>query len=366
MRLLPFACPFVIVLGVSTSVSGQTQQPLPAVVVEKATTMKAELTDKYVGRVEAISTIDIVARVEGFLEQRNFIEGDLVKKGQVLYQIEKGTYEASLKDAQAELEGAKATALEAQLDVERQKALLASNDISQSTYDSAVATLGADNAAVGEAEADVQTAQINLSYTTVSSPIDGRISVTAVNVGNLVDSDSGTLATIVSIDPIYVSFYISERDLLEKRQQGLIGENSSLLEVKLTLSDGSDYGSLGKINYVGNEIESTTDTIQMRATFENKDALLIPEQVVTVTFNNPDAKEELVIGQTAIQLDAKGHFVFVLNQNDEVERKDVTLGNQIGRDWAVKSGLKAGDRVVVQGLQKIHEGMKVAPTEIQS
>ncbi|MEO0979962.1 MAG: efflux RND transporter periplasmic adaptor subunit, partial [Pseudomonadota bacterium] len=187
-----------------------------------------------------------------------------------------------------------------------------------------------------------------------------------VDTGNLVSPDSGVLATITSTDPIYVVFFVSERDLILKRQEGLIGENASALTVSLELSDGATYKANGKIDYVSNQVETATDTVELRAQFENKDALLIPGQVVTVTFQDPDANDVVVVPQTAIQLDAKGHFVFVLGKDDTVERRDVTLGDQVGRDWVVQSGLKAGDPVVIQGLQKIHEGAKVKPTETQS
>jgi membrane fusion protein (multidrug efflux system) len=217
-----------------------------------------------------------------------------------------------------------------------------------------------------QAQADLDTANINLGFTTITSPIDGRISDSPVDVGNLITSNTGVLATITSIDPIHVKFFISERDLILKRQEGLVSENSSTLDVKLQLSDGASYPTSGKIDYISNEVETATDTVEMRAAFANKDALLVPGQVVTVTFEDPNASEVVVVPQTAIQLDAKGHFVFVVGKDNVVERRDVTLGNQIGRDWVVSKGLQAGDPVVIQGLQKIHEGVKVSPTETQS
>jgi len=366
MKVLPAAGAFLISTLIGLPAIAQSVSEAPAVVVERAANTRPQMADVYVGRVEAVSTIDVQARVEGFLEEQNFTEGGLVKNDEVLFLIEPDLYQADVDKAEAELEGAKATARNAEVDLARQEDLVAKGTVSQSVYDAAEATYLADQAAVGEAQAALETAQINLGYTTIISPIDGRISKSAIDVGNLINSDSGVLVTITSTDPIYVVFYVSERDLIVKRQKGLVDENSSRLNVKLQLSDGSAYEADGKIDYISNQIETATDTIEIRAIFENLDALLIPGQVVTVTFEDPDAKEVVVVAQTAVQLDSKGHFVFVVGQDDTVERQDVMLGDQIGRDWVVTSGLKAGDPVVVQGLQKIHEGMKVKPTETQS
>ncbi|MES0884860.1 efflux RND transporter periplasmic adaptor subunit [Roseibium sp. SCP14] len=366
MKLFPAMGAFLLPALIGFPAFAQDQGQPPAVLVERATNSKPGMADVYVGRVEAVSTVDIHARVEGILEKRDFIEGGRVRKGEVLFQIEQGLYQASVDKSKATLDGAKATARDAELELARQKDLLGKGDVAQTTYDAAEAAYLADVAAVGEAQADLETANINLGYTTISSPIDGRISRSSVDVGNLIGSDSDVLATITSIDPIYVVFYMSERDLILKRQEGLVKENSSVLDVKLQLSDGAAYSFAGQVDYVGNQVETATDTVAIRAAFKNPNALLTPGQVVTVTFDDPNADEVVVIPQTAIQLDTKGHFVFVLAKDNTVERRDVKLGFQIGRDWAVASGLKVGDPVVIQGLQKIHEGVKVTPTETQS
>ncbi|MEO1113715.1 MAG: efflux RND transporter periplasmic adaptor subunit [Pseudomonadota bacterium] len=365
MNLFHKVCLFSLFCLFFTPSTAQESEP-PAVLIERATSTKPGMADVYVGRVQAIGKVELQARVEGVLEKRAFTEGGLVKQGDTLYQIERSLYQAIVDKMKGTLECAKATARNSELDLARQKDLLAKGDVSQAIYDAAEATHQLDVAAIGEAQADLDTAEINLGYTTITSPIDGRISRSFVDTGNLVSPDSGVLATITSTDPIYVVFFVSERDLILKRQEGLIGENASALTVSLELSDGATYKANGKIDYVSNQVETATDTVELRAQFENKDALLIPGQVVTVTFQDPDANDVVVVPQTAIQLDAKGHFVFVLGKDDTVERRDVTLGDQVGRDWVVQSGLKAGDPVVIQGLQKIHEGAKVKPTETQS
>lgn len=338
----------------------------PSVVVQKAQTQKTGLTDSYVGRVEAVSTVGITARVQGTLDARKFTEGGLVKKGDVLFEIETDYYQALVDQSTANVSGAQSTAKGAKVEYDRQVALLQRDDVPQSTVDASEATLGADQAAVKQAQAELEQAKINLGYTTITSPIDGRISKSNVDVGNLVGTNSDVLATVTSVDPIYVSLYISERDLIRKRQEGLVGQNSSKLSVQLGLSSGTTYPQSGEVSYISNQIDSATDTIEVRATFSNPDGLLVPGQVVTVTFEDPDAKDVIVIPQTAIQLDQKGHFVFVVNSNNIAKRQDVTLGAQSGRNWVVSSGLKVGDAVIVQGLQRVTEDEEVTPTESQS
>lgn len=338
----------------------------PSVVVQKAQTQKTGLTDSYVGRVEAVSTVGITARVQGTLDARKFTEGGLVKKGDVLFEIERDYYQSLVDQSTANVSGAQSTAKGAKVEYDRQVALLQRDDVPQSTVDASEATLGADQAAVKQAQAELEQAEINLGYTTITSPIDGRISKSNVDVGNLVGTNSDVLATITSVDPIYVSLYVSERDLIRKRQEGLVGQNSSKLSVQLGLSSGTTYPQSGEVSYISNQIDSATDTIEVRATFSNPDGLLVPGQVVTVTFEDPDAKDVIVIPQTAIQLDQKGHFVFVVNSNNIAKRQDVTLGAQSGRNWVVSSGLKVGDAVIVQGLQRVTEDEEVTPTESQS
>ena len=202
-------------------------------------------------------------------------------------------------------------------------------------------------------QANLETADINLSYTDINSPIDGRISKTNVNVGNLVDSNTGTLATVTSVDPIYVSFYMGEKDLIKDREAGLIGNDSSTLQVSLTLTDGTKYPSEGKISYVGTSVEEGSDSVELRATFDNPKNVLIPGQFVNVSVKSENQTAVAAIPQPAIQLDSKGHYVYVVGADNKVERRDVVLGRQSGTLWEVTSGLKDGEQVVVQGLQRI-------------
>ncbi len=338
----------------------------PNVTVATVKSQPAGDRGRYIGRVEAVSTVNLEVRVEGYLEKRNFTEGGLVKMGDLLYEIEKGTYEADVASAKAQLEGAQATLKNSQVDLQRQQVLLGQGDVPQSTVDSAQAQVGADQSSVDQAKANLDTANINLSYTDIYSPIDGRISKTNVNVGNLVNSNTGTLATVTSVDPIYVSFYVGEKDLIRDREQGLIGENDANLKVKLTLADGTPYATEGSITYVDTTIQEGSDTIELRATFANPKNILIPNQFVNVTLVDAKPTMVLVIPQAAVQLDSKGHFVYVVDGSDKIERRDVTLGSQTGAVWEIASGLQEGDKVVTVGLQRVSPGTVVNATEQQS
>lgn len=351
-----------LVGGVATNAQESGSSP-QKVTVAKVQMITPENSSRYVGRVEATNTVDIVARVEGYLTERKFTEGGFVKKGDLLYVIEKDLYQASVDQSKATLEGSQATLKNAQIELERQRQLLAKGDVSQATYDSAKATADLDQSNVDEAQANLDTATINLGYTSIYSPIDGRISKTNLNVGNLVDSNTGTLATVTSVNPIYVSFYMGEKDLIKDREAGLIGDDGAKLQVDLTLADGTKYPSGGKVTYVGTSVEEGSDSVELRATFDNPKNLLIPGQFVTVSVKDDTQTPVPAIPQSAIQLDAKSHFVFVVGANNKLERRDVVLGRQSGTLWEVKSGLKEGEQVVVQGLQRVRPDMTVDPVE---
>ncbi|MCP4316272.1 MAG: efflux RND transporter periplasmic adaptor subunit [Hyphomicrobiales bacterium] len=364
MRFIASFCALLTVILMNSGAAAQdTESNKPNVTVAQVQNQKTGNRGRYVGRIEAVSTVNLEARVEGVLEKRNFKEGGFVKKGDLLFVIEKGLYEASVASSKAQLEGAQATLKNSQLDLERQKILVSKGDVAQSVLDSAQATVGANEASVGEAMASLDTANINLGYTDIYAPIDGRISKTAVGVGNLVNTNSGTLATISSVDPIYVSFYMGEKDLIEDREKGLIGTDSAALKINLTMADGKPYSTVGSVSYVGTTVEQSSDTIEVRATFDNPDNILIPGQFVNVIVQDADPKATLVIPQSAVQLDSKGHFVYLVDGDSKIERRDIKLGRQAGAVWEVSSGLEEGEKVVTQGLQKVHPGITVNPVE---
>ncbi|WP_298938087.1 efflux RND transporter periplasmic adaptor subunit [uncultured Ruegeria sp.] len=338
----------------------------PSVVVAPATLQELQKQEEFVGRVVADQSVDLQARVEGVLEEVNFIEGGAVKKGDNLFRIEKRKYAASVESAQAALKSAQASAQSDQAALDRQKTLFDKGDIPQSVLDTALAAYAEGQAAVDEAQAALKIAQIDLDYTELASPLDGRIGLSSIDAGNLVDSASGVLATVTSIDPILVSFFVSEPVLLRERRNGSISPQGVKLTTQITLADGETYGTGGKVTYVGDSVSQDTDTIELRATFANPDGLLIPGQIVIVALSGSDDAKVLTVPRNAVQFDKQGYFVFSVDGKNTVHRTDIEIGTQTATRTQVNSGLKDGDRVVVQGLQKIHDGLVVDPVDSQS
>ena len=341
--------------------SGTTSKP--SVIVATVSNRDVAKQRVYVGRVNAVKTVRLTARVEGTLEERNFKEGGFVKKGDLLFVIEQDAYKAAVAQSKADVAGAQAQLKQAQVDFERDKGLAATNDITQQALDAAVANRDVAKANVQKAKAGLAASSLNLGYTEIHSPIDGRISAANVDVGNLVGPSAGTLATIVSLDPIYVTFFVSERDLIEARKAGLVKETKTSLTPHLELADGSTYAKAGTLDYVGIEIGQGTDTIEVRAVFDNPDHILIPGQFVNVTLRSDKTKTAIVVPQIALQNDQTGSYVLVVNQNDKVVKRSVKLGEQVGIDWVVEDGLKEGERVIVQGIQKVTPGVVVNPVK---
>ncbi len=339
--------------------------PPPSVVVATATLDDLQKQDRFVGRVVADQSVDLHARVEGILEEINFTEGGKVAKGDVLFRIEKRKYEAGVESARAALKSAQASAESDKAALDRQKSLFDKGDIPQAVLDTASADYAEGQAAVDEAEAALRIARIDLDYTEITSPLDGRIGLSALDVGNIVNADSGVLATVTSVDPILVSFYVSEPVLLRERRKGPITPGDIRLTTDITLADGGTYPSSGKVMYVGTAVSQETDTIELRASFANPDGLLIPGQFVTVALSGSETPDVLTVPRSALQFDKSGYFVFTVDGKDTVHRTAVEIGAQSATRSQITSGLKEGDRVVVQGLQKIHDGLVVTTVDSQ-
>lgn len=331
----------------------------PSVTVTTVASRDVAAQRVYVGRVNAITTVNLVARVEGTLEARKFKEGSFVKKGDLLFLIEQTAYKAAVTQSQADLTGMQAQYKKAELDYNRDKGLFKTKDITATELDATRATRDVAEANVKKAEAALTTAKLNLSYTEIHSPIDGRISATSVDVGNLVGPSSGTLATVVSLDPVYVNFFVGETDLIAARKAGLVKGTKVAVTPYLELSDGSAYSAPGKLNYVGTEIGQSTDTLQLRAVFPNAGHVLVPGQFVKVTLKSDKTRMALVVPQIALQRDQAGSYVLVVGKDGKVAKREIKLSDQIGRDWVVSDGLKEGDRVIIQGIQKVYPGLVV-------
>jgi membrane fusion protein, multidrug efflux system len=339
--------------------------PPPAVSVRPVMSRQVTATGDFVGRVVAIDKVDIVARITGFIKERNFTEGQQVKTGDLLFRIEPDTYRAAVDQQKANLARAQATQLNASLQLQRAQELVKNRDTPVSTLDQRTADEKAAAADVLQAQALLEQAQINLGYTEIRSPIDGRIGLANFTKGNLVQPSSGTLATIVSQDPIYVTFQVSERNLVNyKRRIAESGAKESHETVHIRLPDGSEYPHPGLTNFFDVQADATTDTVTVRAQLPNPEGILVPGGVVAVTVERGAPKSALVVPLSAVQLDQAGRYVLVVDDTKKVEQRRVTTGVEQGRDVVVTNGLKEGELVVVEGIQKVRPGQVVTATVV--
>lgn len=353
----------------------------PAVVVAPVTSEDVAASQQFLGRIQAIQQVELVARVEGFLDQVAFQEGAFVKKGQLLYQIEQDQYKAQLDAANAQLATAKAQKASAeaqlknaQLNLNRQQTLLERQTVSQAVVDQAqaqrdeaAANVQAGQAAIEQANAQIESAQINLGYTTIASPLDGRIGATNVTQGNLVNAQSGTLATVVQLNPIRMVFSIPETYWIqfaqEKGLNAASAEGASFVP-SIKLPTGESYAPQGKLAFVSNEVNQTTGTVSVYADFPNPDGALLPGGYVTAILRQAKETKLPIAPMAAVQQDRQGRYVFVLGTNDKVSERRIETSVQVADGWAVTSGLQDGEIVVVQGVQKIQPGMTVSPTTV--
>jgi membrane fusion protein (multidrug efflux system) len=334
--------------------------PVVSVGVTPAAVKGVSQAYNFVGRIKAIDTVQLRARVEGFLEKVLFREGDDVKTGQLLYQIEKDQLQAQVDQAKANVAAAQATELNAQLQYNRALELVKNQNIPVATVDQNRANLDGAKATVLQTQAALTQAEVNLSYTDIKAPIDGRIALTAYTEGNLVNAASGVLDTIVSQDPIYVLFPVSVRQLEEiraARQQ----ENGSLIKIEILvrLSSGKDYPHPGVWNYTDPQVDQTTDTLTMRATLPNPERQLVDGQFVTVIVKERKEQPRLVVPQAALQVDQAGYYVLVVDADHKVEQRRVTTGSTQGTDIVIQDGVKEGDQVIIDGVQKVRPGQVV-------
>lgn len=353
---------------------GPPQMPPPEVGVVKAQAQSTPLTKDLVGRVSAFRSADVRARVSGVLLKRVYQEGTDVKQGQVLFEIDPAVYQAALNSAQANLASAQATYVNYHKTADRLRQLRPKNFVSQSDLDAAEANERSSAAAVKQSEAAVQSARINLSYTRVASPIDGRAGQQQVTEGAIVGngaadtgSSSTLLTTVDQLDPLYVNFTVSSADLDRLRTAQTAG-NVSLSDqakttVKVTLSDGSKYDQDGALDFSGATVDPTTGAVSLRAQLANPQRRLLPGTYVTITANLGEQHNVFLIPQLAISRDVVGAFALVVDPTGTVVRKNVTADNLVGGNWIVTSGLTAGDQVIVSGIQTVQPGKpaKAAP-----
>jgi len=340
--------------------------PAPEIKVVKAESVNAPLLKEYSASIEAKESVDIRARVAGYLEKRLFTEGSMVTKGQPLFKIEPSEYEQALKQAQSQLARDKATLDKARTDVQRFGDLYKKGAISREEYDTRVTTFKEYEATVAQDEAAVKQAQLNLSYTDITAPVAGRIGRAQAQVGDLVGHGENTLlVTITTVDPVYVNFSISEQDYLsyvkEAQERKTESKGAPKVELLLKLSDDTVYMHPGKINMVDPTVDQKTGTLGIRATFPNPDGLLLPGQFARVMLAVERDSEVILLPQRAV-MDVQGmKMCLTVGENNVLQSKSIQLGQELGSFVVVEKGLEAGELVAVEGQQKVKAGDAIQP-----
>ncbi len=325
------------------------------------------LSTELAGRTRASQSAEVRPQVSGILQKRLFTEGSVVKAGQPLYQIDARTLEATVKSAEAALAKSRASAQTARTNAERNAELVKIDAISRQVFDESQAQVAQSAADVAVAQAALENARINLQYSRIVAPIGGQIDLSAVLPGSLVTANQAqALTTISQLDPIHVDITQSSSELLELRRQWQAGTFGKVeaggAPVRLALEDGSRYPHAGKLQFTGATVSQTTGAITLRAVFPNPDRLLMPGMYVRARLSTGEASDAIVLPQQAVQRDPAGKpSVQLLNADNKIEKRPIRLGQALGAQWLVLEGLKAGDRVMVEGFQKARVGQTVTP-----
>ncbi|HEX3860563.1 MAG TPA: efflux RND transporter periplasmic adaptor subunit [Stellaceae bacterium] len=332
----------------------------PAVGVRPATMKGVQRSFEFVGRIKAVEMVQLRARVEGFLDKVLFREGQDVKTGDPLYEIEKVQFQAQVDQAKANVAAAAAEVTNARLQYARQAQLVKDQYTPQSQLDQSKAALDTSMAKVQQMQAILKQAEVNLDYTDIRSPIDGRIGRTAYTLGNLVNPASGVLATIVSQDPIYVLFPVSVRDL-ELIREARRKEDGGMakIDIRVRLANGKEYPHRGVWNLTDPQVDQQTDTLMMRATIPNPERQLTDGQFVTTAIRERQEEPRLVVPQAALQIDQSGYYVLVVDDKHKVEQRRIQTGPNQNADVVITSGLHEGENVIVDGVQKVRPGQVV-------
>jgi len=333
--------------------------------VEVAKPIAKEIQPTYstTGRIEAKYSVDIIARVSGWLQQRYFQEGDTVKKGQKLFLIEPDEYVLAAKSARATVNENSAVYKNSEIDLQRATQLLKEDLVSREYYDNALTQRNKNRAALDGAVSQMNRANLNLSYTNITSPMDGRIGKAIVSVGNYVTPSTGVIAQIYSTNPMKVTFPMKSGDFIELKKYYKENPNdNSTASVLLGLSDGSTYEAEGKIEFVDNKIDENTGTVTLRAIFENPDELLVPGDYVNVTIRINKPHKVMLIPQSATKTDVgTGYYVWTVKDGKTV-KKDIVVNENYENNWIVESGLDWDDVVIMSGIQNIYKsGQDVKP-----
>ncbi len=353
---------------ISEKISAKMQKKPVQVEVAYATEGDYYPKTESVGRVEAKYSVDVVARINGWLQKRYFKEGAFVKKGQTLFLIQPNEYQIAVQQAEAAVRQSEAALINAEKELVRAKELVKNDFVSKSYYDNALATRDQNRATLDVNKANLAAAKLNLSYTKITSPVDGRVGKILITEGNLVNSQSGTLARIVSTSPIYVYFTIKSEDYIAYRRYRLENKDKKRagMDVQIRLSDGTLYKEQGKMEFMNNEVDQTAGTISLRATFQNKDNLLVPGDFVNVTATAKEPVKVVLVPQIAVSDSTEGTYVWVVDENKQAQQKFIKIDKQEGDCWIVTEGLQPGEMVIESGFQMIRAGSPVTYKEPES
>lgn len=327
------------------------------VVVNEPQTEEVNISVESTGRVEAKYSVDVIARVSGFLLKKYFKEGDFVKKGQLLFQIDPKEYQLEVNNSQAAVNQYGALLKNAQQELNRANALIKEDLISHSDVDQSLATRNSNRALLDSARQKLELARVNLSYTRIHSPIDGRIGKVKITEGNYVDATSGSLVNISSMNPVYVTFSLRSQDFVKLLKAS---DKFKDVQVKAQFDNGVIYDKIGKIDFVDNQIDQNSGSVQMRAVFDNSKGWLVPGDYMKVTLIAPKKVEYMTVPQACAKGDAmSGYYVWTVEDGKAV-RKDIKVSDDINNNWVVDSGLDKSDQVIVSGIQNIAmQGQKI-------
>jgi len=339
------------------------KSPPPAVSVYEIQTESIGKHREFVARTEAFKEAHLRARVEGELIERHFREGAIIEKGQLLFKVDPAAYQASLVQAQADLASKKSGEANAVSNLKRANDLINDGYISQSDFDQLTTKESQAKASVKAAEAALKRAELDLSYTIITAPFTGRIGKVNYNVGNIVGPKSDVLASLILTDPIYVNFQVEESlylDYLQNHNSLKIPHNAKV-DLSLRLPNNSNYDKKGQLNFSDTKIAQGMGTVELRASFANPDGIILPGLFVTLITQSQKKQIMSLVPQAAVQANQQGKFVLVVDDNNKVTQRHVTLGRRINAMWLVNEGLEAGEKVIIEGLQKVRPGVQVQP-----
>ncbi len=350
----------------SSTKRGAMQMGAPAVSVIEVARQNVHPEVSFVAKIESMDKVGLRARVTGFLQERLFNEGDMVKEGQPLFVIEKVNFEASVREAEANYEQAQAQATNAKAQYDRTQKLFKTKDVSEARLDETKAAHMSAMAAVSQMKARLDLAKQDLDYTEITAPMSGKIGESTFSVGELIGPDSGVLAEIVKIDPIDAVFSVSENEMLSLQYQFRDQSNGNAT-VKFYTSDGREYPYEGRFSFIDNALDEAMNTLKLKASFPNPDGKLISGQYGRVVLTSPTTISDIVIPMKAVQRDMLGAFVYVVGAENIIEKRAIKTGTELPNfEVVVREGLNPGEKIVVEGFQKISPNIAVTPQLTQT